>query len=92
MEMIMVMESAMNEEFTKDEFKSIIDVHNVSGTEISSDDISDKLVKEFNTSIKKFLEKYPDFEIFKNDYDGEEDDEFVNMLMGVLKTGGLEII
>lgn len=92
MEMIMVMESAMNEEFTKDEFKSIIDVHNVSGTEISSDDISDKLVKKFNTSIKKFLEKYPDFEIFKNDYDGEEDDEFVNMLMGVLKTGGLEII
>jgi len=91
MDMTMVMEQVNEEEFTKDEFKTVIDAHNVSGNEISVDDITDDMVVDFNKKFKDFLTKHPDFEIFNNDYNGEADDKFVDLLIDIINTGNLKL-
>ena len=93
MKMTMVMEEVANEdEFTKDEFVTVVAPHNVSGTDITANEITDEMVSEFNTKFKEFLKKYPDFDIFLNDYEGTQDDEFIEILIDVLKSGNLSIV
>ena len=76
----------------KDEFVTVVAPHNVSGTDITANEITDEMVSEFNTKFKEFLKKYPDFDIFLNDYEGAQDDEVIEILIDVLKSGNLSIV
>lgn len=93
MKMKMIMEEAGNEDgFTKDEFTAIIDLHNVSGTDITKDDITDDMIVNFNIEFKQLLKKYPDFDIFSNDYEGQQDEDFKEILISILKLGNLSLM
>jgi len=89
--MTMVVESINEDTMTRDDIKAIVDVHNVSGKEIAADSITDKMVTDFNKKFVEFLKKYPDFELFNNDYNGEQDDKFVELLIDILGSGNLSI-
>jgi hypothetical protein len=57
----------------------------------SKSDISDEMVKVYDTAMVTLLKKYPEFDVDSDDYNGKEDDEFIDILSKVAKVGGYEL-
>lgn len=57
-----------------------------------ADEVTDDMVSSFNTAYAKFKEKYPDFKLMGDDYNGEEDDAFIRLLGKWGKDHGLDLI
>lgn len=69
----------------KKDLANILSINNVKGRLIKNVDVPDAVLAKFNKSLVAFSKKYPKFDIFGDDYDGKETDEFVEMLISASK-------
>lgn len=78
----------------KKELAQILTNHAVgqSKTSYSESDITDGMLKHYNTEMDKFMKKYPDFDVYLDDYSGTEDDLFIDILINTAKKGGFNLV
>lgn len=78
----------------KKELTVILTNHAVgqSKTSYSETDVTDAMLKHYNTEMDKFMKSHPKFDVYSDDYNGTEDDLFINILINVAKEGGFNLI
>ena len=69
----------------KKDLANILSINNVKGRLIKDTDVPDAVLTKFNKALPSFVKKYPKFDLFGDDYDGEETDIFVELLIAASK-------
>lgn len=79
---------------TKKRLAEILNKHSIgkNKAELKETDITDAMTKKYDQDFATFSKKYPDFNIDEDDYGGEADDAFIDMLISVANTGGFKLI
>jgi len=72
-----------NSTISKKEIADQLTFHSVFGYEYKEHDITDKASDLFNLLYSDFIQKYPGFDWRVDDYEGESDDEYINILMQI---------
>lgn len=78
----------------KKDLAKIINLHKVSkGDDIKPEDITDKMLSYYNSQMESFKKKYPEYdELNVDDYIGEADDIFVDLLIETANMGGFTLV
>lgn len=79
------------------ELASILNDHSIAvlnGTvkPYTAADITDEMVKLYNSEYARLINKWPNVDFSVDDYEGEPTDDYIEMLSNVAKKGGIEIL
>lgn len=72
----------LNEGMTKEQLAQVYTINNVVGRIVKTGDISDDILKKFNTTYKKF--ENDKFDPFSDEYTGKETDVFIELLVSAM--------
>jgi hypothetical protein len=59
---------------------------------LEDDDITDQMSTYFNSKLAEFRKRYPEFDIWDDDYYGKSSDEFVELLIKTAHKGGYTLV
>ncbi len=81
-----------NKEYSKKDLAHIFTNNNAFSDRYSEDDIPDEVLAQFNQGMAKLSEAYPELDpMYSEDYLGEADDKFYDLLIDVSKKNGMNL-